>query len=210
MFGRRSSCFCCFCSIYYILIICFSLSFLIFWLIFLPQEPKFTITDASLTQFNFNKTNNTLNYNLAINITIRNPNKRVGIYYRRIQVIANYRKKRFCLVTLTSSPFYRGHKNTTDVHDVHIEGSQLMKFGNADISQFNKETTARVYSIDLQLALRIKARFGKLKTRNYKPYRKIDCKLKVPLSLNGTYANGFKANKCSNVYFFHNPDIDED
>ncbi|PRQ23157.1 hypothetical protein RchiOBHm_Chr6g0258251 [Rosa chinensis] len=92
----ESSCFCCFCSIYILhFIICFSLSFLIFWLIFLPQEPKFKVTNASLTQFNFNNTNNTLNYNLAINITIRNPNKRVGIYYRRIKVIANYRNKRF-------------------------------------------------------------------------------------------------------------------
>lgn len=85
-----------------------------------------------------------------------------------------------------------------------------MKFGKGEISQFNKETAAGVYSIDVQLALRIKARFGRLKTHNYKPNRKINCELKVPLSLNETYINGFKATKCGNVYFFRDPDPDFD
>ena len=59
----------------------------IFWFFFFPQEPKFTITNATLTQFNFNSFNNTLNYNLALNMTIRNPNKRVGIYLKSLETI---------------------------------------------------------------------------------------------------------------------------
>lgn len=78
--------------------------------------------------------------------------------------------------------------------------------GNERFPNSNKETAAGVYSIDVQLAFRIKARFGKLKTHNYKPYRKIDCQLKVPLSLNETYAGGFKATECGNVFFFRDPE----
>ncbi|TQD83333.1 hypothetical protein C1H46_031120 [Malus baccata] len=79
MFGRHGRYCCCIflgCITYFFIFI----AFIIFWLIFLPQEPKFVITDASLTQFNFTSTNNTLNYNLTvnININIRNPSKKVA------------------------------------------------------------------------------------------------------------------------------------
>lgn len=82
-----------------------------------------------------------------------------------------------------------------------------MKFGKREVSQFNSETAAGAYSINVQLAFLIKARFGKFKSHNYKPYRKIDCKLKVPLSFNETSpASGFKTTRCGNVYFFSDPD----
>jgi hypothetical protein len=53
---------------------------LIFWLIFRPKIVKFYVTEASLTQFNLSS-NNTLYYNLALNTTVRNSNKKFGIYY---------------------------------------------------------------------------------------------------------------------------------
>ena len=91
-----------------------------------------------------------------------------------------------------------------------VQGSQLVKFGKKEVSQYNLEIASGIYSIKVQLALRIKARYGKFKSRNYKPYRKIDCKLKIPLSSNetSTAPSGFKATRCENVYFFSNPDSD--
>ncbi|CAL8093631.1 unnamed protein product [Prunus armeniaca] len=69
------------------------------------------VTNAFLTQFNFDTaTDQSLHYNLALDITITNPNKR---------------------------------------------------FEEAQICKFKSETVAGVYSIDLQLALRVKARYGK-------------------------------------------------
>lgn len=52
------------------------------------RTPEFTVDDASLTQFSYTKSNYTLSYNLALNISIRNPNKRSSLEYRGIQVIA--------------------------------------------------------------------------------------------------------------------------
>ncbi|XP_050379538.1 NDR1/HIN1-like protein 10 [Argentina anserina] len=116
----------------------------------------------------------------------------------------------FALVTLPFSPFYQGHKNTTELDQVVVQGSQLMKFGTKEVAQYNSETASGIYSIKVQLALRIKARYGKFKSRNYKPYRKIDCNLRLPLSSNetSTAINGFMATGCVNIYFFSNPDSD--
>ncbi|XP_008241415.1 PREDICTED: NDR1/HIN1-Like protein 3-like [Prunus mume] len=195
MSGGCACCFCLLCNTF----LCFTLAFFMFCYILTSDEPKFRVTDASLTQFNFNNTDNsTLHYNLALNITIRNSNKKVGIDYRRIQVIANYRKKTFAMMNLTSAPFYQGHKNTTTLHAV-LEGQQLVVFGESDISQFNSDTTASIYSIDLQLALQVRARYFSSKTAEY-PSSKIDCKLQVPLSDNETSPSGFNVTMCWNVH----------
>ncbi|KAH0971636.1 hypothetical protein GBA52_023792 [Prunus armeniaca] len=95
--------------------------------IYEPKQPKIIVTNASLTHFNFTNTSNALCYNLTLNVAI--PNKWVGIHYCAIQVIANYRKKTFALVNLASPPFYQGHKNTTILQHVLVEGQQLVEFG---------------------------------------------------------------------------------
>ncbi|PON83117.1 Late embryogenesis abundant protein [Trema orientale] len=206
--------FCCF----YMTILLFILAVFIFWLIFLPQELKFSVTEASLTQFNLSttnpenkdKNNRLLIYKLSLNITIRNPNKKqVGVYFDRVQVIANYRKKRFAMATLNSTtPFYQGRKNTTVLHSV-LEGQQTLSFKEKDDKQYDVETSSGVYSIDVKLALRLRVRFGKIKTAHFKP-PKIDCnKLKVPLrAYNGTSGSNvsFKTVKCENIFIFTSRD----
>lgn len=132
----------------------------------------------------------------TLNITIRNLKKRFGDYYNRIQALSQYGKKKFSMVTLTNStPFYQGHKNTTIVNAV-IQGQQVLLLKEKELQKYNTETNAGVYSIEVNLALRVKARYGTIKTRYYKPHEKVSCKLKLPLltnnSINGTasIANG--------------------
>jgi hypothetical protein len=175
----------------------------IFWLIFSPSEVKFHVTEASLTQFNYTAAaaNNTLNYKLALNITLRNSNKRVGIYYDRIEAIAYYGKNWLSTASLT--PFYQGHKNTSVLRPV-FEGQQVLSLGTRDLSKFDSEKSAGVYNIDINLSVKIRIKYGKIKTLRFKP-QNIDCPLKVPLSSNGTVAEGFQATKCDNVYFFSDP-----
>uniref|UniRef100_A0A2N9H7H8 Late embryogenesis abundant protein LEA-2 subgroup domain-containing protein n=1 Tax=Fagus sylvatica TaxID=28930 RepID=A0A2N9H7H8_FAGSY len=194
-------CYFCCC---YLVILSFVLGSFIFWLIFLPKEIEFKVTEASLTQFDFNTNNNTLNYNLALNITLRNSNKRVGIYYRRVQAIAYYKNKWFATVNLT--PFYQGHKNTTTLMPV-FEGQQVLFIKPRDVTKFNAEKSDGVYIIDVRLSFKIKVRYGKIKTLRYKP-PKIDCPLKVALSSNGNPASGFKPTWCDNVNFFSDPNAD--
>ncbi|XP_062006363.1 NDR1/HIN1-like protein 3 [Rosa rugosa] len=156
-----------------------------------------------------NKSGTNLHYHLVLNITIRNPNRRVGIDYRSMTVSASYRKKKFGLVNLMDSvPFYQGHKNTTFLHHLVLQGQQqLVKFGKRDISQFDKETAAGVYSITVQLTFRVKIRYGKFKANFFKPEtyddQQINCELKLPISItNETSGGGFKATKCGDVGIF--------
>ncbi|GLT90103.1 hypothetical protein SLE2022_080550 [Rubroshorea leprosula] len=181
--GHGSGCGCCCCCLLSFLIklivtavIIVGLAALIFWLIFRPNIVKFHVTDASLTQFNLTSDNN-LHYNVALNITVRNPNKKIGIYYDRIEANAYYEDQRFATQQLT--PFYQGHKNTSYLNP-SFQGQKLVLLGADGVSEYNQEKNSGVYSVDVKLNLRVRFKLGKLKTWRFKP--KIECDLKVPLS----------------------------
>lgn len=178
-------------KIVFTILIIVGLAVLVVWLILRPNNLKFHVTDASLTEFNFNTTN-TLQYNMALNLTVRNPNKRVGIYYDTIEANVYYEGQRFRTVDLT--PFYQGHKNTT-VLSTAFNGTQVVLLGTSELSNFNTETSDGIYSIDLKLNLKIRAKVGWIKIGKFKP--KIKCGLKVPLSSNGKSASSFETTKCS-------------
>ncbi|GLT90095.1 hypothetical protein SLE2022_080470 [Rubroshorea leprosula] len=179
--GHGSGCGCC-CLLSFLIklivtaVIILGLAALIFWLIFRPNIVKFHVTDASLTQFNLTSDNN-LHYNLALNITVRNPNKKIGIYYDRIEANAYYEDQRFATQQLT--PFYQGHKNTSYLNP-SFQGQKLVLLGADGVSEYNQEKNSGVYSIDVKLNLRVRFKLGKLKTWRFKP--KIECDLKVPLN----------------------------
>jgi|UniRef100_A0A2N9GIX2 hypothetical protein len=201
--GRSSGCGCfgclfgCLCECIFSLIfklvftvlILVGIAAVIFWFLVRPNNLKFYVTDASLTQFNFT-TNNNLQYNLDLNITVRNPNKRIGIYYDTIQASTYYEGQRFDTVSLT--PFYQGHKNTSLLSQV-FDGQKLVLLGTSEVSNFNSEKSNGVYSIDVKLNLKIRVKVGWIKIGHFKP--KIDCGLKVPLS--GSSSGGsFETTKC--------------
>jgi len=192
--GRGRGCGCC-CLFSFLLklvvslVIIIGLAVLIFWLIFRPTNVKFYVTDASLTEFSLTG-NNTLQYNLAVNITVRNPNRKIGIYYDTIEARALYGDQRFDTETLT--PFYQGHKTTSYLSTVF--SGQHVVIGSDELTQFNEEKTAGVYSVDVDLYLRIRFKVGKLKTGRVKP--EVKCDLKVPLSSTGNSAVAFESTKC--------------
>ncbi|CAN4109464.1 unnamed protein product [Withania somnifera] len=92
--GRGNSCnpcsclFGCLCScifqIIFTILIILGVIALVRWLVLRPNKVKFYVTDVTLTQFDWSTTNNILHYDLAFNMTIRNPNKRIGVYYDSI------------------------------------------------------------------------------------------------------------------------------
>lgn len=192
--GRGSDCGCC-CFLAFLLKVVITVALLIglfiliIWLIFRPiNKVEFHVADVALTQFNY--TNNMLQFNLAANISIRNPNKKIGIYYDRIEARAFYEDQRFGYDALT--PFYQGHKNTS-VLNVVFKGQQAVTLQGEELTQFNQERTSGLYSIALELSLRIRFKLGKVKTARFKP--KVECDdLKIPL--NGSPVAGISNNKC--------------
>ncbi|KAB5519634.1 hypothetical protein DKX38_023953 [Salix brachista] len=173
--GRGSSCCGCCCLVTFLLKVIVTvlalvgLFILVVWLIFRPiNKVKVHVTDVALMEFNH--TNNMLRYNLTFNVHIRNPNKKIGIYYDRIEAKAFYEGQRFGYHSLT--PFYQGHKNTT-VLNVVFNGQQPVTLQGQDLTQFNSEKAMGLYSITTELSLRVRFKLGKVKTTRFKP--KIEC-----------------------------------
>lgn len=192
--GRGGACGClcgCLFSLIFKLIltviIIIGIAVFLFWLIVRPNVVKFHVTEATLTQFNY-AGNNTLHYDLALNVTVRNPNKRLGIYYDRIEARALYHDARFDSEYPT--PFYQGHK-TTNVLTPVFKGQQVVALDADQTEDFKKENATGVYEIDVKMYLRVRFKLGAFKTKTLKP--KVTCELRVPLK--GTNS-AFEPTKC--------------
>ncbi|CAN6810169.1 hypothetical protein YC2023_034107 [Brassica napus] len=188
-------CGCCILSVIFNILITLAIvvgiAALIIWLIFRPNAIKFHVTDAKLTQFTLG-TDNNLRYNLDLNFTIRNPNRRIGVYYDQIEVRGYYGDQRFGVSNV--SPFYQGHKNTTVV-GTNIAGQSLVVLNGGDMRDMDEDVKSGIYRIDAKLRLKIRFKFGLIKSWKFKP--KIRCDLKVPLSSSNTTSGfQFQRTKC--------------
>ncbi|QCD92324.1 NDR1/HIN1-like protein 10 [Vigna unguiculata] len=189
----RNRCISCICGTIITLIFLFIVSLIIFWIIISPSNVKFHVTDASLTQFNLTN-NNTLYYNFKVNVTVRNPNNNIVVYYRRIKAIAWYKDNDFGRVNLT--PFDQGHKNTT-VLQVLFEGQSVLKLRSQQLGEYKEETSAEVYNdMAVDFDLRIRAKFGKFKSSRFDPPI-VQCRrLSVPLISKAKSLPSFTVSNC--------------
>ncbi|XP_052200471.1 NDR1/HIN1-like protein 10 [Diospyros lotus] len=184
--GRGCGCGCCLLSfllkivIFVVFLVC--LAFFLFWLVFRPKVVKFHVTDAALRRFDLNTATNMLDYDLPMNLTIRNPNKHIGIYYDRLEASAFYEDQR--LVTIPLPNFYQGHKNTTTLN-LHFKGQKMVGLQASDLEKYNSQNSSGAFNIDVKLYLRIRFKLRDLKTHKFKP--KIKCDLKVPLQTSGSF-----------------------
>ncbi|KAK2418511.1 NDR1/HIN1 protein [Trifolium repens] len=184
----RSCCSCLFGFIWKLLvtiIVLAGLAVLIFYLIVQPRSFKFYVTEANLTKFDY--TNNTLHYDMVLNFTARNPNKKLGIYYDDVKAQAFYEGSRFAIVdVITFKNSFRQDKKRSDPMSGVFTGQQLLMLDNDQVSEFNKDKNVEVYDIYVKLNFRIRFRLGDLISGGYKP--KVKCHLKVPLTSNNTTA----------------------
>ncbi|KAJ7976204.1 Late embryogenesis abundant protein [Quillaja saponaria] len=198
--GSRG-CRCCLCKLIFIVLVIIALAAFLFWLVFRPTMVDFHVTDANLTQFDY--ANNTLRYNLALNMTIHNPNKKIGIQYDNIEARAFFLHQRFH--TQTFSSFYQGYKNTSVLNPL-FKGQQFVLLGTQEkvLSEFNKEKDSGIYNIDVKLYLRLRLKFQAIKVGNLIPgftfgkniiKPKFECDLKIPLR-NNNNGLGFETTYC--------------
>ncbi|XP_075638860.1 NDR1/HIN1-like protein 10 [Castanea sativa] len=180
------------------LIVIIVLAIFICWLILQPRIFKVHITDAKLTQFNFTNNNNNLQYKLDLNITLRNPNKKMAIYFDKIEANAFYEGQRFDTENLTVWGF-KVERKSTHFLNATFAGQQWMVLGANELD-FNEQKSVGVYSIDLKCYLRIRFRIGDFIGGNHKP--KVRCGLKVPLISNGNLSTArFETTRCD-VHLF--------
>lgn len=177
----------------------------------IPRSLYFKISNASLTQFNYNTTNHTLLHNLSLTITIRNPNRNIKILYNHIGVEANYVRATISLGNLTSIPFSQGFKNTTILHE-QFQGKELVVFKEGELSKYSEETSLGLYSIRLRLVLGIKVKFGLIKLGIFQRPKAVVCKLKVPLLHDSNTISSnvrFEPTMCNNINVLSDPEYDQ-
>ncbi|XP_065627968.1 NDR1/HIN1-like protein 10 [Quercus suber] len=200
--GRSRSCyyrlFKCLLKTTVSVILIIFLAYIIAWFILYPRTFKLHVTDAKLTKFNFTTNNNILQYKLDLNISLRNPNKKVTIYFDKIKANALYEGQRFDTESLTELGFKVDRKSTHFLNAT-FAGQQLIELDAHEISEFNAEKSAGVYSIDLRFYLRIRIGIGDFIAGKYKP--KVKCELEVPLSSQGNSSTArFETTRC-HVYY---------
>ncbi|PQP95145.1 hypothetical protein Pyn_10577 [Prunus yedoensis var. nudiflora] len=179
--------------------ICVTLLFLLFLagaytLFFIPMRmtgytnPKFSVNGAYLNRFNnYTKINHTLSYNLLLNITLTNPNKKIDFEWSDTQVIAYYQNERFGLVTLIDrwTSIHQDPKNTTIFQNALIQGWKPLLF-----EEHVLPNATHHYRIDLVIAFHDKI---------HQSFAQVTCNLTVPLSFNVTSFDGFNTTKCSYI-----------
>ncbi|XP_077230666.1 NDR1/HIN1-like protein 10 [Tasmannia lanceolata] len=191
---RRRSGGCCLISTLFKVIISFivvlGIAALVLWLVLRPNHIKVHVENASLTQFNLTD-NRVLQYNLSLAMSVRNPNKRIGIYYDRLEATALYDGERFSYIPLPT--FYQGHKNTTMLYPV-FTGANFIDLSSSEVVDFNEATGSGVFYVDVKIYARIRFKVGSVKTHRVKP--EIKCELRIPLATNGSTDGSFTRTKC--------------
>ncbi|KAI3987176.1 hypothetical protein MKX01_031660 [Papaver californicum] len=166
------------------ILIAIGIAVLIVWLILRPINPlKYHVENASLTQFNITG-NDMLHYDLAVDLNLRNPNTKIGVYYDQIEARAYYDGQRLDSVMLT--PFYQGHKNTTILRPA-FKGQQLLPNVKG---VYDKDMADGKFNVEVKLYLKMRFKAGVVKTTKFKP--RVKCEFQVPLGS----AIGFTPEKC--------------
>ncbi|CAB4263201.1 unnamed protein product [Prunus armeniaca] len=153
-------------------------------------QPEFNVNGAYLSRFNnYTEINHTLSYNLVLNITLTNPNKKVEFVWSDTQVIAYYQNERFGLVTLIDrwKSIHQDPKNTTIFQNALIQGRNPLLF-----EEHVLPNVTHYYRIDLVIAFHDKI---------HQSFAEVTCNLTVPLNFNVTSCDGFNTTKCSYIQF---------
>ncbi|KAF9597426.1 hypothetical protein IFM89_018872 [Coptis chinensis] len=161
---KRSKGGCCCCllgtlfSIIIVIIVAIGIALLVGWLVLRPNKMKFYVVGTDLTRFDLTN-NNTLYYNLTVDMAARNPNKKMKIYYDELEGIASYWQQRFAWSTVPN--FLQERKNTTNIR-LNFQGQQVLVVDDSLRSLFDREKNERVFTIYINLYSKIRFRIETL------------------------------------------------
>ncbi|KAL7135328.1 hypothetical protein ABFS83_11G086600 [Erythranthe nasuta] len=164
---RRSSC-CkkCLCwtiSLLLLQIVIVAILAAVVYFVFDPKVPKYSVDAMRITQFSFGN-DNSLSATFNVNITARNPNKKIGIYYESGSHLSVwYTGRKLCEGSLPK--FYQGHRNTT-LLSLALAGQTADAAGLVQSLQAQQQTGSIPLNIRAKVPVRIK--LGKLKLMKWK------------------------------------------
>jgi hypothetical protein len=139
---------------------------------------------------------------MMLNFTAHNPNKKLSIYYDKVEARAFYEGSRFANVdVITHMNSFRQYKKSSDPMSGVFLGQKLLMLDNDQVTDFNKDKSVGIYDIHVKLYFRIRFKLGNSMSRTYKP--KVKCDLKVLLRFNNNATFTFTrilASKCDVLF----------
>ncbi|XP_020208921.1 NDR1/HIN1-like protein 10 [Cajanus cajan] len=196
----RTRCCYCLCHTFWVLVVLIiilaMLVILVLYIIITPRSFRFHVTEARLTQFDYNANNTTLRYDLLLNITATNPNKKLKIYYDVVQATALYRAVNLS-TTDVNMPWnsYLQYKKTTNRFSAVFSGQRLVLLNRNQVSEFREDNEDGVFPIRIKIRFKIRFRIWTFQIGYFNA--RGTCKLNVPLaSSSGKTVAAFDPTKC--------------
>ncbi|KQK10745.1 NDR1/HIN1-like protein 3 [Brachypodium distachyon] len=174
---------------------------LVLWLAFQPDTLKATVDSANLTRFDLAASSidggtqtQTLRYNLTVALSVRNPNRRQAVVYRRLEAVALYGGEPFGYAWL---PRMRQARKSTMVVRPSFDGQIVISpdVAGGAAAAFAREKAEGFFNVNVKLHARARLRVVIVNSVEYSP--DVDCYIRVPDPGNATaVAQGFAATGC--------------
>ena len=163
---------------------------LVLWLVYQPSALKVYVENASLTRFDL-LPNSTLHFNFTATLSVRNPNEKVGIYYKHVQATAFYSDAKLGDIVL---PLFHQPKKNTTVFDLSYAGPPVV-VGEAVNATYARERGEGWFWLSLKFYTKVRLRMIVISSVEYTPEG--DCSLRLPAPANATSAAaGFERTGC--------------
>ncbi|KAL6840271.1 hypothetical protein ACP4OV_030081 [Aristida adscensionis] len=167
---------------------------LVLWLVYQPTGLKAYVDSAALARFELagDGAGARLRYNLTVGVSIRNPNRRQAVLYRRLEAVALYGGERLGRVDY---PRMRQARKSTVVIRPSFDGEVAAGGGSAAAAAFGGEKEEGFFNINVKLHTRVRLKVIIVDSVEYRP--DVDCYIRVPDPGNATaVALGFTPTQC--------------
>ncbi|BAT80927.1 hypothetical protein LR48_Vigan07g041700 [Vigna angularis] len=176
---RRSRCCSCCCwliGILSILIVLLGIAAGIFYLVFRPKAPKYTIEDIAIRGINVTSPSSDVAISPEFNVTVKadNPNDKIGIYYLKdSSAEVFYNDARLCNGAL---PAFHQPSNNVTVFGMVLKGNGI-ELRSEDRKSLVESQTKRKVPLTVRIRAPVKIKVGSVKT--WKITVKLDCDVTV-------------------------------
>ncbi|KAL0928842.1 hypothetical protein M5K25_000766 [Dendrobium thyrsiflorum] len=160
------------------------------WLIYQPQSIKIYADSAELSTFSISLVDNKslLAYDLAVNFTFRNPNRKYSIYYERIEARALYAG--YQIGSIGYPPLRQQRKDSMPVI-ARFDGRTATEAADS----YNREKAEGFFHVRVKMYVTVRLKMIVIESVKFKP--DVDCDLRIPAPGNSTsLAAGFVGTEC--------------
>ncbi|WJX74899.1 hypothetical protein P8452_58499 [Trifolium repens] len=175
--SRWNRCCCCLCwliSILFTLVVLLGIAAGVFYLIFHPESPHYTIDHIAIKGMNLTSSLSTISPEFNLTIKANNGNEKIGIYYENDSNVEIFYRDTM-LSNGVMPAFYQPSNNVT-VFQMVLKGNDV-ELGRSDRSVLVNAAAKRIVPLSLKLRAPVKIKVGSVKT--WKIGVNVDCDVMV-------------------------------